>query len=751
MADSKPPSSGGTSGDELTRGLFASANSALNSGQTVIAKAQYQKIIELKPDNAEAFHLLGLCHYKDQEWAFAVNTLKKSLELAPNNAIAQNTLGATFCNLRRFNEAEVCLKNAIALKPDHVEAYRNLGLICMARHKFTDAIGFFETALEHNPSHFEILKATGNAFLHLEKPDNALVVFEKALSINARDANLLTDTGIAFQMQSQFREAMEFNSIAIAIAPGDNRHWAAFCACIAGICPDVQSDIDDQLVAIMDTGEIPSHDLMMPICGALYHRSEFREIIARYVQRTNASQPAEEEIKADIQKLSSIPLMLKLMSEFPITNLFVEKTLTALRKHILLTAAICESASEDFVIALALQCFNNEYSYAVTDDEVTALAAIKKEIDTQLTAGALPSAKKLALVGCYEPLYEAFKHEMLAPTEFTPELSELLIRQVEEPRIEQELKANIPDLTGNANAVSESVRSQYEENPYPRWLRTELHSSPKTISECLQPILITSALGAYENPEIPEILVAGCGTGQHALQPATRFANARVTAVDLSVSSLAYGKRQAQKLGITNIEFARADILELANLGRSFDMIECVGVLHHLEYPLAGWKVLTQLLRPGGVMKIGLYSERARKDVIAGREIVAAQQFPATSDGMRRCRQFVIQEAANGNRELLQLTRRSDFFSLSAFRDLVFHVQEHRSDLHMVREYLEELNLEFLDFEMPFVGNLKTFRNSIKHLPQAQRLSHWHAYEEQHPDTFRGMYQFWCRKSKDAT
>ncbi|MFV1852739.1 MAG: tetratricopeptide repeat protein [Porticoccaceae bacterium] len=751
MADSKPPSSGGTSGDELTRGLFASANSALNSGQTAIAKAQYQKIIELKPDNAEAFHLLGLCHYKDQEWTFAVDTLKKSLELSPNNAIALNTLGATFCNLRRFDDAEVCLKNAIALKPNHVEAYRNLGLICMARQEFDVAIGFFQAALEHNPSHFEILKATGNAFLHLEKPDKALVIFEKALSINARDANLQTDTGVAFQMQNQFREAMEFNSIAIAIDAGDNRHWAAFCACIAAICPNVQSDIDDQLIAIMDTGKIPSHDLMMPICGALYHRPEFREIIARYVQRTNASQPAEEEIKADIQKLSSIPLMLKLMSEFPITNLFVEKTLTALRKHILLNAAICESASEDFVTALALQCFNNEYSYAVTDDEVTALAAIKKEIDTQLTASALPSAKKLALVGCYEPLYKAFKHEMLAPTEFTSELDELLTRQVEEPRVEQELKADIPDLTGNANAVSESVRSQYEENPYPRWLRTELHSSPKTISECLQPILITSAHGAYDNPEMPEILVAGCGTGQHALQPATRFENARVTAVDLSVSSLAYGKRQAQKLGITNVEFARADILELANLGCSFDMIECVGVLHHLEDPLAGWKVLTKLLRPGGVMKIGLYSERARKDVIAGREIVAAQKFPATSDGMRRCRQFVIQEAANGNRELLQLTRRSDFFSLSAFRDLVFHVQEHRLDLHMVREHLEELNLEFLDFEMPFVGNLKTFRNSIKHLPQTQRLSHWHAYEEQHPDTFRGMYQFWCRKPKDAT
>lgn len=751
MAENKPRSSDGIPNDEALEELFASANSALNSGQTPKAKALYQQIIGLRPNSADALHLLGLCHYKDKEWNLAVNVLKQSLELSPDNAIAQNTLGATFCNLNRFNEAEVCLRKAIALKPDHVEAYRNLGLICMARQQFSDAVAYFQAALEHNPSHFEILKAAGNAFLHLEKPENALVFFEKALSINARDASLQTDTGIAFQMQNRFREAMEFNSIAIAIEAGENRHWAAFCACVTGLCPDIQSGIEDQLIAIMNAGVIPPNDLVMPICGALYHRADFRDVITRYMQQPNTQQGSEQNAIRDIQTLSSIPLMLKLMSEFPITNLFIEKTLTALRNRLLLNTTTCENSNQAFIAALALQCFNNEYSYSVTDAEVTALEGIKKEIDAQLAQGRLSNAKKLALVGCYVPLYETFKHEMLATADFPEELNALLMRQVKEPLTEQELRAGIPDLTGNANAVSESVRSQYEENPYPRWLKTDLHSSPKTISECLQPILWISALGTYVNPQKPEILVAGCGTGQHAFQPATRFANSRVMAIDLSLSSLAYAKRQAQKLGIDNIEFARADILELSGIGRNFDVIECVGVLHHLDDPLAGWKILTQLLRPGGLMKIGLYSELARKDVIAGRDIVAAQKFPPTADGMRRCRQFVIQEAAKGNRELLQLTRRSDFFSLSAFRDLVFHVQEHRLDLRMVRDHLEQLNLEFLEFEMPFAGNLKTFRNSISHLPQSHKLSQWHAYEEQHPDTFRGMYQFWCRKPKDAT
>jgi 2-polyprenyl-3-methyl-5-hydroxy-6-metoxy-1,4-benzoquinol methylase len=51
-------------------------------------------------------------------------------------------------------------------------------------------------------------------------------------------------------------------------------------------------------------------------------------------------------------------------------------------------------------------------------------------------------------------------------------------------------------------------------------------------------------------------------------------------------------------LGLENIEFAQADILELGSLGRSFDIIESVGVLHHLHDPLEGWRVLLALRGP---------------------------------------------------------------------------------------------------------------------------------------------------------
>ncbi len=68
------------------------------------------------------------------------------------------------------------------------------------------------------------------------------------------------------------------------------------------------------------------------------------------------------------------------------------------------------------------------------------------------------------------------------------------------------------------------------------------------------------------------------------------------------------------ELGV-EIEYAQADILELGSLDRRFDLIESIGVLHHLADPFAGWRVLLSLLRPGGVMKLGFYSAVARRDL----------------------------------------------------------------------------------------------------------------------------------------
>ena len=89
----------------------------------------------------------------------------------------------------------------------------------------------------------------------------------------------------------------------------------------------------------------------------------------------------------------------------------------------------------------------------------------------------------------------------------------------------------------------------------------------------------------------PNILIAGCGTGAQLINIIS-YENANILAVDLSLSSLAYAKRKIEEIGYKKIEFLQGDILNLKKLNRKFDIIECMGVLHHMKEPMKGLKIL---------------------------------------------------------------------------------------------------------------------------------------------------------------
>jgi 2-polyprenyl-3-methyl-5-hydroxy-6-metoxy-1,4-benzoquinol methylase len=154
-------------------------------------------------------------------------------------------------------------------------------------------------------------------------------------------------------------------------------------------------------------------------------------------------------------------------------------------------------------------------------------------------------------------------------------------RQIDEPAEELRLRDTIPVLTPIEDAVSTKVRAQYEENPYPRWL-TAQSIEARPLDVVLKDMFPFLTAEDVKQPAAPDVLVAGCGSGHHAMLCANRFLGARILAVDLSLTSLAYGSRKAREAGIAAIDFAQADLLELGRLKRAFNLVACSGVLHHL-------------------------------------------------------------------------------------------------------------------------------------------------------------------------
>ena len=91
-----------------------------------------------------------------------------------------------------------------------------------------------------------------------------------------------------------------------------------------------------------------------------------------------------------------------------------------------------------------------------------------------------------------------------------------------------------------------------------------------------------------------------------------------------------------------------------------------------------------------------------------------------------------------------QLTKSSEFYSLSMLRDLIFHIQEHRFTLLQIKKCLDKLGLKFCGFTNK--KQMLSFREFHRKDKDICDLALWHQYENSNPKSFSGMYQFWCQK-----
>ena len=190
----------------------------------------------------------------------------------------------------------------------------------------------------------------------------------------------------------------------------------------------------------------------------------------------------------------------------------------------------------------------------------------------------------------------------------------------------------------------------------------------------------------------------------------------------------------AESFDVANIEFAQADIMMLSSLGRQFDFIDASGVLHHLADPWSGWSILLSLLRPGGVMQVGLYSEAARQNVVAARALIAERGYRPDPDGIRRCRANIM---AADDPLLKSVATWEDFFTIAECRDLLFHVQEHRITLPQIKSFIAANNVEFSGF-IPVPSQLRIFAERFAERSALLDLDCWHTLETENARLIRG-------------
>lgn len=661
----------------LEETLFRQAIAHHQSGRMREAEANYREVLAANPRHTGALGYLGLLAHQIGHSDAAIDLLRKAIASDRSNPEPHYNLARILSDIGRDDEAIVHNRKVLEIDPEFPGAHNNLAALLLLHGRPADALAA--------------------AMQGLRKDDGAGLKSTFVMALRQLDpASVKLDSNLIQFLVRSLREPWS-----------RPRDLSATAGTILLRTP-----------AMARAAEKASHK------GTLHLTEMFGP--------------------SDLAVLDSDGLLDALLTSSPVTTLAIESVLTAIRRAALNDIAAGEIENGDawvwLAAALGQQAFLNEYVFDISEAESTQLESLRSDITEAIAKGDTVAPLRLAILASYLPLHSIPGADKLAAQSWPDAMAALIKQQIIDHRDELKSRSSIELLTAIEDDVSEKVRAQYEENPYPRWSRVFADTQALPVDAYIG-MRFPGAPYKPLGPRAPEVLIAGCGTGQHAIQRAQLLQSANVLAIDLSLASLSYAIRKTTELGLTNLRYTQGDILALGG-DKTFDIIDSSGVLHHLKEPLTGWRRLAGLLRPGGLMHIGLYSATARRDINTARDLLARQGRDYSVSEVRRLRAEVRSRLPGDN--LHNLTGFSDFFSMSECRDLLFHVQEHQFSIPQIADFLREAGFTFIGFETP------SRTNYLRRFPDdraATDLANWATFEAENPATFVTMYQFWIQKN----
>jgi 2-polyprenyl-3-methyl-5-hydroxy-6-metoxy-1,4-benzoquinol methylase len=656
----------------------------------------------------------------------ALYKVKQALELNPIGMKALNLFARIELFRGNPHQAQVIIERALIAKPDSPTALYSAGHIALALGQLAFAEQHFNASLKISKVATRSASSLAYTYLEQGKFVEAFQLYQELIKTHANDPHI---------RNKLFESASHINADFYSL------------------------ELESNVLRYLEFNDVDYSLLRNLITTLLHHKLQINE----------ASTPLEfDQIAAD-------PLLLGSLKRFHFCDALLERLFISLRQTLLFNTVqdmTIPSAHLALAHDMAVQAQLNEYVWPITKNENDIIEGLEDLLlqVTEETQWKLDDiAPAVLILAQYKDLSKtkiakALVSKNVKPTLKNSYLADIIDYSITHRDKEIKLAKKLPYWShtnpnskhpnnknqSNKNAVSLRVQDQYEENPYPRWKEIGFNTA-SSYQQALLKNFPQLNLSHWQGKKKLNVLVAGCGTGRQAIRLASYFNDLNIVAIDLSGRSLAYAKQQANKYGVENIQFIQADILEFDDFPMLFDVIECSGVLHHMEDPEQGLQSLQKLLSPTGVMKIALYSETARKQVITFRKLIAQSNQQSEQSGGNKLDQRLLRQALLMNQipgDWNEIINSHDFYSMSNCRDLIFHEQEHQFTPTKIANLLANNQLDFIGM-LPTTSARQLFEETFGKLTGNNSLKNWDKIEQEEEGIFAGMYQFYCRKQSN--
>ncbi|MEM9273107.1 MAG: TIGR03032 family protein [Cyanobacteria bacterium P01_F01_bin.143] len=186
---------------------FAKAAQLTQKGKWKAASALYQQILQDQPNNAGAWHLLGLTSMQQGKQDKALEAIEKAIALDPNQAEFHNHAGVIHFNLGNLEQGISCLQKSLALKPQSLDCRYNLALGLQKAGRIKEAKQEYQTLIIQNPKYVRALVQLGIILQGEQQYEQAIAYNRQAVAIQPNNFQAWCNLAVALQEIEELTEA----------------------------------------------------------------------------------------------------------------------------------------------------------------------------------------------------------------------------------------------------------------------------------------------------------------------------------------------------------------------------------------------------------------------------------------------------------------------------------------------------------------------------------------------------------------
>lgn len=217
------------------------------------AMAIYRQVLDLEPEQPDAWHLTGVIHGARKEHDQAIACIRRALAAKPDDAVYLSNLGIAYSGAGRHaeaaeayrqslaadprqpavaynlgnalaelaqpQEAVEAYRQAVALRPDYVSAWLNLGNVLRDTGAFAEAEAAYGRVQEIAPGHAGALLNLGNLRRELADPVGARALLEQALAKEPSNFRAWNNLGSTLREMGDLRGALKAYRHCLKLAP----------------------------------------------------------------------------------------------------------------------------------------------------------------------------------------------------------------------------------------------------------------------------------------------------------------------------------------------------------------------------------------------------------------------------------------------------------------------------------------------------------------------------------------------------